>query len=66
MNVLKELLICLKPCGFAYIGLGWDSGRLARTIDRRSTVSTCFSDSRLGHRALDGWRGRGRPRPQCW
>ena len=38
MNVLKELLTCLKPCGFAYIGLGWDSGRLARTIDRRSTV----------------------------
>ena len=23
---------------FAWIGLGWDSGRLARTNDRRSTV----------------------------
>ncbi len=24
---------------FAWIGLGWDSGRLARTNDRRSTVN---------------------------
>ena len=25
-----------------------------------------FLTAVFGHRALDGWRGRGRPRPQCW
>ena len=25
---------------------------------------SALSDSLIGHRALDGWRGRGRPRPQ--
>ena len=35
-----------------------------RTSGRRSAAKPCVIITRLGHRALDVWRGRGRPRPQ--